>query len=156
MLIHNFSGDVGLVPVGLFNLGPGAPPPYALVRQQHHAFFAVARALNLDRFANHQRERPIELGKLLRGNQTFGLAAQIHHHAEIGNRNDLAGFNLALRRCLMRRGVLLHQLFHLRVRLGRGFAGIGCTFHHVAHVGMLDGGNAIRRGHRFRGIHGYN
>ena len=153
-VIHDFSGDVGLVAVGLFNLGPGAAPLHALVGQQHHPFLAIAGALDFHRLPDHQRERPIQFREFLRGNQPFGLAAQIHDHAQIGDRHDLARFDFAFRRRLMRRGVLLHELFHLRVRFRRRLAGIQRGFHHFAHVGMFDGGSAIRRGHRLRRSHG--
>ena len=145
-----------LVAVSLFNLAPGAPPLHALVRQQHHPFLAIARALDFDRLPDHQRERPVQFREFLRGNQPLGLAAQIHNHAQIGDRHDLARFDLAFRRRLMRHGVLLHELFHLRVRFRRRLAGIHGGFHHFAHVGMFDGGSAIGRGHGFRGSHGNN
>ena len=143
-------------PVGLFNLAPRAPPLHALVRQQHHSFLAIARALDFDRLPDHQRERPVQFREFLRGNQPLGLAAQIHDHAQIGDRHDLARFDLAFRRRLMRHGVLLHELFHLRVRFRGRLAGIRGGFHRFAHVGMFDGGSAIRRGHRLRRSHGNN
>src|SRR6266404_4513861 len=66
-VVNNFSGDVGLVPVGFLDLAPNAAPAHALVGQQYVAVLAIARALNLDRLTSLQRERSIEFGELLRG-----------------------------------------------------------------------------------------
>ncbi len=112
-MVHHFSGDVGLVAVGFFDPAPGAAPAYALVGQQHVPILAIASSLHLDRLPRLQREWAIQFCELLRRDQPFGLAAQIHDHAEVGHGHHLAGLDFALCGCLMRRGVLLHELFHL-------------------------------------------
>ena len=145
MLVHNFSGDVGLLPVGLFNLGPGAAALHSLVREQHHSVLVIARALDFHGLPDHQRERPVQFREFLRRDQPFGLPAEIHDHARVRDGHDLPGLDLALCRRLMRRGVLLHQLFHLRGGLRGSFAGLHVRFHHVAHVGMFDRGWPVRR-----------
>ena len=47
-VVHDFSGDVGLVAVGFFDLSPDAAAAHTLVGQQNVAILAVARALHLD------------------------------------------------------------------------------------------------------------
>ncbi len=139
--------NVGFRAVGFFDLAPGAAPLHALVGKQDHAFLAIARALYFHGLAHLQRERAVQFRELLRGNQALGLAAQIHHHAEVGNGHNLARFDLALRRRLVRRGVLLHELFHFGGRLGCRLAGFSHRFHYVANVGMLHRRFAVRRSH---------
>ena len=113
--VHHLPGHIGLVAVGLVEVGPDATAVGALVGKHDVAFFVLAGELDFNGLAGQKLRRIASLDELLRGNQSLGLAADIHDDAEIGHRDHAAFDNFSFGRSLLRRRILIHELIEFFV-----------------------------------------
>ena len=141
----------GLVVVRLIEIGPNAASTRALIGDYDVAILVLAGQLNFDVLSRIQLNGLVRFHEFARRNQSFGLAANVDDHTDIGNRYNSSFDDFPFGGSLLGRGVLLHQLIQFFARGCRcrfvscsrrfrnGSFGTGCT------------GNLLRRALRITG-----
>ena len=87
-------------------------PQNFLIGKNREAVFVLAGALHFDGSV-WLRTRNVRLREFRRGDQPFGLAAEVHDHAVFRVGDHLYFDNFVLRSSFVLLVVLLHQLAHL-------------------------------------------
>src|SRR5580692_1342026 len=110
--VDYLSGDGFLGFVGGFDFFPGAAAKNLLIGKNRETVFVFAGALHFDGGVGLGAGN-VRLGEFRRGDQTFGLSAEVHDHAVLCVGDNLYFNNFVLRGSFVLLVVLLHQLAHL-------------------------------------------